>query len=82
MNLPFLQVEDFEMEGYSASGVSFKRLCIYSCMDSATTLLWATASTTVLAPFTTSPEAKCPGGWYDRFHRLSEVPGCRQSVLW
>ena len=61
MNLPFLQVEDFEMEGYSASGVSFKRLCIYSCMDSATTLLWATAYTTVLAPFTTSPEAKMPG---------------------
>lgn len=29
---------------------SFGRLCIYSCIDSATILLWATASTTVRAP--------------------------------
>ena len=45
---------------FAASSVD-ARLCIYWCMDSATILLWATASTTVRAPFTTSPEAKMPG---------------------
>ena len=34
---------------------------MYSCMASATFLLYATASTTVRAPLTASPEAKMPG---------------------
>ena len=50
MNLPFLQVEDFEMEGYSASGLPHHR------------------------------RRKCPGGWYDRFRRLSEVPDTEMNI--
>ena len=34
---------------------------MYSCMASATVLLYATASTTVRAPLTASPLAKMPG---------------------
>ena len=58
-------------------------------MDSATILLWATASTTVRAPFTTSPEQRCRDGWYDRFHlhqrpciSSQSLSGVDNPVLW
>lgn len=39
----------------------FTWLWIYACMASATFLEWETASTTVFAPLTASPEANTPG---------------------